>query len=68
MVFHLQIPNIEEDASDIRSNHDPVLAAINTFQNHPNVVNIKQREFKSTFSFKNTNENEVRKTIKNLNC
>ena len=44
-----------------------MLAAINTFQNHPSVVNIKQREFNSTFSFKNTNENEVRKIIKNLN-
>ena len=53
--------------SDIRSNHDPVLAAINMFQNHPSVVNIKQREFNSTFSFKNTNENEVPKII-NREC
>ena len=44
-----------------------MLAAINTFQNHPSVVNIKKREFNSTFSLKNTNENEVRKIIKNLN-
>ena len=45
----------------IRSNHGPVLAAINTFQNHPSVVNIKQREFNTIFNFNNTNENEVRK-------
>ena len=44
-----------------------MLAAINTFQNHPSVVNIKRREFNSTFTFKNTNEHEVRKIIKNLN-
>ena len=44
-----------------------MLAAINTFQNHISVVNIRQREFNSTFSFKNTNENEVSKIIKNLN-
>ena len=44
-----------------------MLAAINTFHNHPSVVNITQREFNSTFTFKNTNENEVRKIIKNLN-
>ena len=44
-----------------------MLAAINTFQNHTSVVNIKQRKFNSTFIFKNTNENEVRKIIKNLN-
>ena len=67
IVSDLQIPKIQEDASNIRSNHDTVLAAINTFQNYPSVVNIKQRESNSTFSFKNTNENEVRKIIKNLN-
>ena len=44
-----------------------MLPAINTFQNHPSVVNIKQRKFNSTFSFKNTNENEVHKIIKYLN-
>ena len=41
IVFDL-IPNIPEDASDIRSNHDPVLTAINTFQNHPSVVKISK--------------------------
>ena len=44
-----------------------MLAASNFFQNHPSVVNIEQREFNSTFSFQNTNENEVCKIIKNLN-
>ena len=63
-VSDLQIPKIQED---IKSNHDPVLAAINTFQNHPSVVNIKQKEFNSIFSLKNINENEVRKIIQNLN-
>ena len=42
-----------------------MLAAINTFQDYPNVVNIKQKEFNS--NFQNTNENEVGKFIKNLN-
>ena len=31
IVSDLQIPKIQEDASNIRSNHDPVLAAINPF-------------------------------------
>ena len=66
-VSDLKIPKLQEDASNIRSNHDSVLAVINTFQNHPNVANIKQRQFNSTFSFRNTNEIEVRKIIKNLN-
>ena len=65
-VSDLQIPKIQEDVFDIRSNYDPVLAAINTFQNHPSVINIKQGEFNPTFSFKNSNENEVRKIIKNV--
>ena len=51
IVSDLQIPKIHEVAPNIRSNHDPVQATINTFQNHPRVGNIKQREFNSTFSF-----------------
>ena len=49
---------------NIRSNDDLVLDTINMFQN---VVNIKQREFDAIFSFNNTNENEVRTIINNLN-
>ena len=67
IVSDLKIPKTQDNVFDIKSNHDPVLAAINTFQNHPSVVNMKQREFNSTFTFKTTNENEVRKVIKNLN-
>ena len=46
---------------DIWSNLDPVLAAINTFQNHPSFVQTKR-----TFSFNNTIENELAKVIKSL--
>ena len=67
IISDLQIAKIKDNASNIKSNHDPVLSAINTFQNHPSFVHIKQREFNSTFSFKNANENEVRKITKNLN-
>ena len=63
----LKIPNIHEDVSDVRSNHDSVLAAIYTLQNHPSVVNIKQSEFNTFFSIKKTNKNEVHKIIENLN-
>ena len=44
IVSDLQIPKIQDNAFDVKSNHDPVLAAINTFQNPPSVANIKQRE------------------------
>ena len=65
-MIHLQTPSIHEDAPDTRSNHDPVVAAINTFQNPQRVGNIKERELKSIFCFKNTNENEFHKNSKNL--
>ena len=65
--------HIQSEYRKIRTRNNSVfghfsrIAAINKFQNHPSVVNIKQRQFNSTFSFKNTNKNEVRKIIKNLN-
>ena len=43
IVPDLQISNIHEDVSDIRSHHDPILGSLNTFQNHPSVANIKYR-------------------------
>ena len=64
IVSDLKIPKIQDNAFDIKSNHDPVLAAINTFQNHPSVVNIKQREFNSTFTFKTTNKMTSAKLLK----
>ena len=63
-VSDLKIPSIYKVVSDIRSNRDPVLAFIKTFQNHLSVVHLKQTQF---FSVNNTNENEVHKIIKNLN-
>ena len=38
IVSDIKIPNIQEDAPNIRSNHDPVLAAIITFRNQPSIV------------------------------
>ena len=64
MVSDLQIPNIHEDVSNITSNHDLVLAAINMFQNHRSVVNINHRDLTLLF---HCTKNEVRKIMKNLN-
>ena len=44
----------------------PVEAAIKTFKNYPNIVDIKQREFNTIFGFNNTNENEVRKIVRSV--
>ena len=57
IVSDRKIPNTNNDVPDVLSKHNPVLAAINTFQNHPSVVNIQEREFNTIFSFNNTNEN-----------
>ena len=43
IVSDLQIPKIQDNASNIKSNHGPALAAIKAFQNHPSVVNIKKK-------------------------
>ena len=61
---YLKIRNIRKYVPDIRSNHGPVLDPINTFQNHPSVVYIIQREFNTSFIFNNTNEDEVREILK----
>ena len=66
IVPHLQIPNIH-DVSNVMSHHNPVLAAINTFQNNPSVLNIKHRGFNSISCLKNTHVHKIRKTIKNSN-
>ena len=57
IVSDRKIPNTNNDVPDVLSKHNPVLAAINTFQNHPSVANIQEREFNTIFSFNNTNEN-----------
>ena len=61
---YLKIRNIRKYVPDIRSNHDPVLDPINTFQNHPSVVYIIQREFNTSFIFNNTNEDDFREILK----
>ena len=43
-----------------------VLASINVFRKHPSIVNMKQKEYKTIFSFNNTNK-MFRKIFKNLN-
>ena len=68
IISDLQIPNIHKDAYNIRSNYDTVLAAINTRFKVTRASLISNKEFNSTFSFKNTNENEVGKIMKNVNA
>ena len=46
---------------------DSVPSVLNTFENHPNINNIKSKKFNSTFSFENTYTDVVMKVINNLN-
>ena len=55
----LQIPSISKNISKVTDITDPVLAAINMFQDHPSIKNIREKNFKSVFSFTHTNEIEI---------
>ena len=46
---------------------DPVLAATIMFQDHPSIKNIREKNFKSVFSFTHTNDLEVKKIIRGMN-
>ena len=63
-MIHLQTPSIHEDAPDTRSNHDPVVAAINTFQNPQSVGSIKERELKSIFCLRTQTKMNSTKILK----
>ena len=41
--------------------------ALSYFENHPGIVNIKRKGFDTSFTFRETNSNEVFKLIKTLN-
>ena len=47
--------------------NDSLKQAFNYFENHPGIVNIKRRGFDTSFTFRETNSNEVIKLIKTLN-
>ena len=46
---------------------DPVLAAINTFQDHRSIKIIREKNFKSVFSLTHTNKIEINKIIRGMN-
>ena len=61
IISDLQIPSISKNISDLTDITDPVLAAIDMFEDHPSVKNIRAKNFKSVFSLTNTNEIELAK-------
>ena len=67
IISELQIPSISENISNVTDKTDPVLAAINMFQDHPSIKNITAKNFKPVFSFTHTNEIEIKKIIKGMN-
>ena len=67
IISELQIPSISENISNVTDIMDPVLAAINTFKDHPSINNIREKNFKSVFSFTRTNKIEIKKIIRGMN-
>ena len=61
------MPSISENISNVTDITDPVLAAIIMFQDHTSIKNIREKNFKSVFSFTHTNEIEVKKIIRGTN-
>ena len=55
IISELQIPSISENISNVTDKTDPVLAAINMFQDHQSIKNITAKNFKPVFSFTHTN-------------
>ena len=49
MISELQILSISENISNVTDITDPVLTAVNMFQNHPSIKNIRAKNFKSVF-------------------
>ena len=66
IIFVLQIPSIFENISNVTDMTDPVLAAINMFQDHPSIKNIRAKIFKSVFSLSHTTETKINFFFLNL--
>ena len=45
---------------------NPVLSAINMFQDHPSIKNIRAKNFKSAFSFTHTSKTGIQKIIRDI--
>ena len=63
IISELQIPSIFENISNGTDITDPALAAIIIFQDHPSIKNIREKSFKSVFSFTYINGIEVKKLL-----
>ena len=62
----LKIPSISKNISNVNDITGPVLAAINMFQDHLSITNIRAKNFKSVFSYTQTNEIEIKKVIRGM--
>ena len=67
IISELQIPSISENILNVIDITDPVLAAINMFQDHLSIKNIRDKDFISVFSFTHTNEIEIKKISRGTN-
>ena len=64
-VEELKMPSISNFTHN--EGNDSLKEALSYFENHPSIVNIKRKGFDTSFTFKETNSNEIFKLIKILN-
>ena len=64
-VDELKIPSISNFMHN--ESNDSLKEALSYFENHPSIANIKRKGFDTSFTFWETNSNEVFKFIKTLN-
>ena len=66
IIKHLHIERNEFDFKQVKLSNNPVLSAVNKFQNHPSILKIKSNQTYSGFSFRPVNYEEALTELKNL--
>ena len=62
----LHMPTNQEFEYSVSSEEDPLLRIIGKYQNHPSIKLIKSKNKSQTFKFRETNIDEIKKSIENL--
>ena len=66
IIKHLHKERNDFDPKHVKLSNNPVLSAVNNFQNHPSILKIKSNQTYSGFTFRQVNYEEVLKEVKNL--
>ena len=66
IIKHLHKERNDFDSKHVKLSNNPVLSAVNNFQNHPSILKIKSNQTYSGFNFRQVNYEEVLKEVKTL--